>query len=524
MKTAFSAEEQARILRGKQILRNLWKQSNLKVQDIIDDFAQQGETLKKTTLSNWFGLNNSVRPKQEYAEHLIRLFLKQASPEELQETLDEINWLLCFQTAPESSEMLRNRLAQQIDENLGLSLQNSRQALSHQIAVLDDLLDQIEPLVMDYGKSNPVIRLEERNLKLLRELLGKEKQVHKHYENEYGEYEIPLTKIQSLEVISEIINHLNEGSRLLRAFIERHILEDGYLGQQMPRIEDFVAYCWEIADRLLHHNLLCKSVPSLRRTLLRIMATCWGIRYLVGNQTQVRSEVEFQNILLLKGKASEADIQCAVAVYMGLLARQLLKQGRQLARGLELYHKAARMLSEQHAQLATEQERLFYKKELANLCYDIASLLLWHQERDRAYQEVVQQSFKTAAQTFGEILETPNLFYEGLAEARAQHIRAFYLLSLCWSSPHLPKAVAVLNQLQAGEVLDQQFWFVQMVKASAYAILAHRCRNPYEQQEYRQLAEQNLQKARLVPSLQAQTQQELEQDYILSQTFTAVKA
>lgn len=523
MKTAFDADERKRILEAKQILRHLWKQSGLSMDQVIEQFAQETLKLKKSTLSTWLSLNPEaiVRPKEEYLEPLVRILTPRARQEQRQETLDEVRTLLDFDPGPLSSEALRNRLSQQLDDNLVYTLQNSQHQLSVQLEALENLLELIEPKILEYDKGFPVIRIEEEgSLKLLRQLLGKEREAHRQYQVEGG-YEIPLTKVQSLETITEIINLLNEGSRLLRAYVERHLLEEGYLSVDLPRIEDFITYCWEIADRLLHHNLLCKSVPLLKRTLLRIMATCWGIRYVLENQTGSRSEVQFQNLLQLKGKTSQADIQCSVAIYMGMLVRQYLRQGSasKLQQTLQLYRKANDMLTRWHPELNTEQEIFYYKKELANLCYDVASLLLWQQKNSSQVAEVIKQSMQQAVATYAEVLETVNLFYEGLTEQRSQHVRAFYLLSLCWTSSNLKKTVAEINKLSSGEVLNQQFWFMQLVKASAYSILLYRSRNPSDQESYRQAGETHLQKALLVTGLNAQTQQEIEQDFILNHTF-----
>lgn len=242
---------------------------------------------------------------------------------------------------------------------------------------------------------------------------------------------------------------------------------------------------------------------------------------MLSNQTGYSSEIEFQTILQRKGKDSEADIQCSVAVYMGSLSRQLLKQGspERIARGLKLYQQASKMLRQSHPQLRSEQEVFYYKKELANLDYDLASLLLWHQQLSAAYPTQIQSAMQAAAKGFSEVLETVNLFYEGLTEIRAQHIRAFALLSLCWSHQRLSRAVAEINKLSGSQTLDSQFWFIEMVKTAAYSILAYRCKNPYEQADYQRAAQYHLDRARLVNGMAEQTEQELKQDFILYQAF-----
>ena len=124
-----------------------------------------------------------------------------------------------------------------------------------------------------------------------------------------------------------------------------------------------------------------------------------------------------------------------------------------------------------------------------------------------------------SVKAYNQVLETVNLFYEGLTEQRSQHVRAFYVLSLCWTAQQFKKVIAEINKLTSGEVLNQQFWFMQMVKASAYSILLFRSRNPSDQTSYRQAAHTHLQKALLVTGLQAQTEQEIAQDFILHHTF-----
>lgn len=522
MKPAFSELEKERIQRGKKILRHLWKQSKVKMTELMETLSALGEPIKKTTLSMWFSdkEDNFIRPKEHLLPILLEKLLPEAKPHQRQETLDELTFLFAYSKGPLPSEEIRNQISRELDESLGSTLQRNQQSLSVYMEALDELLEEIEPKILEYDKGYPVIRVEKGDLRLLRQLLGKEREGQKEYEVEDG-YEIPLTRIQSFEAMTEILNHLNEGSRLLRDFIERDILEDGYLGNQVPRIEDFVSYCWEISDRLLYNNMLCKSVPVLKRTLLRVMATCWGIRYLLANQTGQSSEVQFQNILLLKGKGSEADVQCFVAVYMGLLARQYIRQGSQqrVQQGVSLFKKAQDILVRHHKKLNTEQEIFYYKKELANLCYDIATFLLWHQKLDSNYPELIHQSMKMAATYYGQVLGTVNLFYQGLTEQRAQHVRAFHVLAKCWTLNSQQEAVAEINKLSAGQELNQQFWFIQLVRAIGYAVLWFSSKKPLEQAAYAKAAEMHLKKALLVPGVQEQTQQEIEDDFVLKQLF-----
>lgn len=275
MKNAFSDAEGQQIRRGKQYLRHLWKQSGMKMKDLRIALEAAGLPVKKTTLSIWLSAqaDNWIRPKPESLAPLIQILLPASSAEEQAQVYQELSVLLLYASGPEEPELVRNRLAQELNDELESRLQNHQTQLSRHLQVLELLLERIEPEILDYGKSHPVIRLESRNLKLLRQLLGKAPQAHQAYLQEDGTYEIPLTQIQSLETVTEVLNHLDEGSRLMRAFVERQLLEQGLIGDQIPRIEDFVAYCWEISDRLLQHNFLCQTLPLLKRSLLRIMAT-----------------------------------------------------------------------------------------------------------------------------------------------------------------------------------------------------------------------------------------------------------
>ena len=522
MKPSFTELEKEQIQKGKKMLRHLWKQSKTKMTDLMAFLDEQGETTKKTTLSMWFSANenNFVRPK----EHLLPLLLEKLLPGNHQEILDELAFLFAYNKGPLPSEEIRNLISLELDESLGASLQNNQQNLSIHMEALDELLEEIEPKILEYDKNYPVIRVEKGNLQLLRQLLGKDRASHKEYECE-DEYEIPLTRIQSFEAMTEILNHLNEGSRLLRDFIERDILEDGYLGNQAYRIEDFVAYCWEISDRLLYNNLLCKSVPVLKRTLLRVMATCWGIRYILANQTGSASEIQFQNILLQKGKGSEADVNCFVAVYMGLLARQYIRQGspHRIHQGVSLFKKSRDLLLRHHEQLNTEQEIFYYKKELANLCYDIGAFLLWHQRADQHYPALIKAAMQMSAQYYEQVLGTVNLFYQGLTEQRAQHVRGFYAIAKCWTASKKQDAVAEINKLSSGQELNQHFWFIQVVCAIGHGILWYRSQPGPEKDNYRTAAENHLNKALLVSGVQEQTNKELNDDFILHQLFPSGK-
>lgn len=522
---ALNPWEQQNIRRAKGILRKLWQDSGLSQKEVLAELERQGLPTKKTTLSMWLNAEgNLVRPKADCLEVMVSYCL-QGKPEKLSQTLDELNSLLGYAHL-ETTEMLRNRLSEKLDQQIEASLRHQEEALQGQLSALSNVLTEIEPRLFEYDKGSPVIRVSAEDKYLVRELLQIESlQQARHYRTGSGDYEIPLTRVQSLDTVTDLVNTMNEGIRVLRAFVERHLLNEGSLSlDAYPRVEDFLSYAWEIADRLLYHNRLCKSIPALKRALLRMMATCWGIRYLLQSQEGSVSEIEFQNILQLKGNDSRADIACSVAVFMGVLARQMLKfyRGREaVGRGLQLAQRALEMLRRYHSQLPTEQESFFYKKELANLSYDAASLLLWASERypeefSRPFTELMTQ----AHQAYTEVLSTVNLFQEGLSEQRASHIRCFYVISLCWLQNDSTSAICEINKLGAGQQLNEHFWTLQMAKAVAWSVLAHKSNQKDEQMTYHQAALQSVQKALLVPGLEAQTHQELKEDYVLNRQLS----
>lgn len=522
MKEGFSLQEQQHILRGKQILKQLWKKSGLKQADILQHLDAKELGTKVSTLSTWFSESNYYRPKEDYIEVLVALFCTQNhSAEQIQEILDELLLLFGYRQGPLTSEMILNRVAAQISENLERTLHNHQHLLTDEMSILEGLLDEIEPKVLEYDKGYPVIYVEKSNKILLKQLLGKDKEKHGRYEVEDG-YEIPFTQIRSQEVIAEIINNLNEGSRLLRAYIDRHLEEEeGVLFMDFSRVEDFMSYTWEIADRLLNNNRLCQAVPILKRTLLRVMTICCGIRYFLENQTQEISEIKFQNMLARKGKTSQDDLNCSVAVYMGLLSRQLLKSSvpPKIKRGLGIFQQAAQLLQKHHHSLNTEQEVFYYKKELANLCYDVASAILLKQDQIDGYQEHFDAIIKRAYQYYIEVLQQPNLFYQGLTEQRSNHIRMFYAISFCWISPHLEDGVSELNKLTAGEQFNESFWQINLAKAIGYSALYLRAKKATQREEFKQAAAASLHKAMLVHGFMEKTEYEVATVYALKQVF-----
>src|SRR3990167_4398452 len=295
MKTEFSEAQCRQIRQAKKILRHLWERSELKPPAILEALAEKGLMVKNSTLSTWLSLKegNTIRPKQEVILPLIEIFSSQgtiggtttSTAEQQAELLAEILGLLGYEERPSSSEDIRNRLSEQMDESLQQTLQDNQADLELHLHALEMLWEEIEPAILEYDKGFPVIRVEKDNLPLLRKLIGPERDSHKTFLAEES-YEIPLSRVQSLHALTEIINLLNEGCRVLHALIERNLVDEGYLTLQLARVEELVSYIWEISDRLLNNNLLCKTVPQLKKSLVRVMAVAGGIRFLLHNQSE----------------------------------------------------------------------------------------------------------------------------------------------------------------------------------------------------------------------------------------------
>jgi len=524
MKSALTPWEQQNIHRAKALLRRLWENSGLQQREVLAGLDFRGFPLKKTTFSMWLsGTGNLVRPKQEVLPALIEILTPLWNEAQRQEVRDELDALLGYGPGLETSEMLRNRLSLQWDDNTRQSLEKQEAQLRHQLDSLDGLLSTLEPRLYEYDKGAPVVRVQAEDKALVKELLGLESlQQARSYRIRGGDYEIPLTRVQSLDTLTALVNTMNEGIRLLRAYVERTLLQEGALElNAYPRVEDFVSYAWEISDRLLYHNRLCRSVPALRRTLLRLMATCWGVRYLLQGQEGPVSAVEFQNILQLKGLGNDSEVACPVAIFMGLLARQMLKlyRGATVHKGLSLALQARDMLAAHLPQLPTEQERFYYKKELANLCYDTASLLLWHQERSAAFGGSFQSLMAEAQAAYTEVLSTVNLFHAGLSEQRANHLRCFYLISLCWTQADLNACMCEINKLSPGQQLNDSFWLLQLARGVACAVLSRRASDAKQAEIYRQAAARFILQASLVPGFDQALQTELREDFVLNRVL-----
>jgi len=514
----------ANILRAKQILKHLWKQSGLKRDEVLVALSEHGLTLPKSTLNTWYSLkeNRVIRPKYEYILPLIEICCPQKNPAEIQALAGEVNLLLGYQTVPASTESLLNKMYGVFNQETFAQLSEQQCSLAAQYGPLTQLLSEIEAQIFEYEKGYPVIRLEKGQHHLLKKCLGENSQDWKKYATQTG-YEIPLTQVKSLETLTEIIDTLNEGVRVLRAYVDRHLsgeFNQGFSGVQ--RIEDFVGYAWEITNCLLF-NPLCQQAPY-HKTLMKIVAVCCGIRYLLNAQQGKENDIEFQNLLRLKGYASEADIHCSIGVYMGILSRKLLQPGGSRAlmdinKGFALFQNSVQRMETHHHHLAHEHDVFYYKRELANLYFDTATLLLRQTAPFHENALSCQHLMTQAHRHYSTILQTANLFFQGLSETRAVHIRLFHTISNCWISDDFPHCVAEINKLMAGQQLNQHFWQVHLGQALAFGILAHRSAAAEAKACYIKLGEPHIHKAQLVPGFEAQTQQEMAQDFILNRIY-----
>jgi len=520
-KSALSETQLEDVLQAKRCLRGLWQKSGLSQQALLLLLAQNGVDVQKNTLSNWLSERPGQlkRPPQQVLPVLLQALCAEETPETVLALLGDLERLLGYlPTGPKSRELILNHIASQVNERL---IQRQREQQARLLEVFPPLLELLEDLqthIFEYDKGYPVIRLEAQAYHTVCKLLGPDPQQHQRYRVSQG-YEIPLSQIQSLDTLTQLTDLLHESARLLRAYVEKALLQHGRLSLKLPLFEDLLDYTWEIVNRLLL-NRVCQHTVGIRQTLLGVVATTWGIRFLLQAQQGPAQLTQFQNILQIKGLGSQAEIQCSSAVYVGVLARQLLQQARQqpeiLERALLLLHQALAMLVPHHQALPKEQDSYFYKKEIANLSYDCASLLLWFQDQpafERHFQPLMQQAHHFYAQ----VLETLNLFSQGLSEARANHIRAFYVLSQAWTAEPPDTVRTSLNLLATGSQLNEQFWTVSLAKAVGYGILAQRTASGQLADEYRAMACEHLARARLVPGMQQATEQECQQDYMLAQ-------
>lgn len=523
MKTGFSDAEKTQIYRAKAILKKLWKTSGVSQKEVLQRLEQQNLPTNQSNLSTWLSTKegNYSRPPENYLEALLEIF---CPPTQLDETRDELFTLLQYQQGPLTPETLHNKVFSQITHNMKEILFQNQARLRADMSHLDLLLEEIEPLIFEYDKGYPVIYVEPGNRKLLWQLLGKDRALHQKYAVEEG-HEVPFSQIQCQETVIQIINNLNEGIRLVQAYVIRSITEEeqGMLLFDFYLVEDFVSYAWEIADVLLHNNTLCKAVPVLKRTLLNVMTVAWGIRYILENQNRQSSAVQFQNLLELKGKPNSADVLCSVAVYTGMLARQCLRSNAldRAKKGLELYTQAAQTLTEHHPGLPSQQDVFYYKKELANLHYDIANYLLRRKDTEALKDQHFETSMALAHKYYAEIMDTPNVFVDGLCTERSVHIQIFYVLSAAWSLQKPASVIKLINMLDPGSVLNDVYWKTQIARAIAYGTLALKTKPKKDKVLYQESAEKALDRARLVDGFGEQTRQEIENEYVLATLFGA---
>lgn len=529
-KTAFSEAQVQSIVLAKRMLRGLWLKSGLKQQEVLQGLQRAGLEVKKNTLSNWLSdvEDNAKRPAQQALMPLLQIICAHDSQDSRLALHNDLSRLLGYATAgPKSREVVLNHIADQVNERLLQRLREQQGRLLETFPPLLELLEDLQTHIFEYDKGYPVIRMEAYELSSLRQLLGTDTDIHKRYRVGQG-YEIPLTHVQSLETITALTDLLHEGARLLRAYVEKALLQSSALSLDLPLFEDLLDYIWEIVNRLLL-NQVCQRTEGIRQTLLTVVATAWGVRFLLQAQQGQVQLTHFQNILQLKGKGSQADIQCSSAVYVGVLARHLFQQARQrasetiLQRALLFMRQALEMLTQHHETLSKEQDIYFYKKEIANLYYDCASLLLWFQDSP-AFATHFQTLMQQAHTYYAQVLDTVNLFSQGLSEARATHIRIFYVLSQAWTANPPDIVRAALNLLSAGSQLNDLFWTVSMAKALGYGILALRTQSPEFAADYRQAAHDHLERARLVPGMGTATTHELESDYVLQHIFARPEA
>ena len=120
-----------------------------------------------------------------------------------------------------------------------------------------------------------------------------------------------------------------------------------------------------------------------------------------------------------------------------------------------------------------------------------------------------------AHQFYAEIIENPNVFYEGLSPERATHIQLFYMISGAWALPKARAALKIIEQLQAGNELNESYWKIQLARAIAYGAMALK----HKEDKYRDAAQSALEKAGLVDGFDAKTQNEIDNEYVLQQLF-----
>lgn len=498
---ALSSDQKQNILQAKQLLRTLWRQSGLKQQDLLAALLEQGHPIRKNTLSNWLSETDLKRPDAEALTPLLQILCPH-QPAFARLMQGEIERLLGYETAPASSDGMLNQLASLLP--CGLEAETNP---------LLSMLYELEERIFIYDRTYPVLRIEADDKDQLKQALGKDKALYQKYRVSSG-YEIPLSQLQSPELLTEIINSLHEGVRVLRAYVEKHLLMASPQADY-PLFEELLAYIWEIVNRLLF-NPCCQQQAVMKTPLLSIVGACQGIRYLLESQHGTPSLVAFENVLQLKGMTSHVEIRCAMAVYVGVIARQLLsaasRQPGVLARGLHHCREALEMLSQSHIKLSDERACYFYKKEIANLCYDAATLLLWLPQQQAYSRELMTRAHRH----YAEVLESENLFRASLNPERLAYLQAFYTISSAWCAPGPELSLAQLErlgQVPAGAEAEQIRWLRYLAEAIACGILYFR----FGGEKFLIGASQALRRAGAIPGMNADLAREIRQDYVLSQ-------
>lgn len=523
MRHELNSQQIIHIKKAKLILRNLLDQSGFRHKFVMESLAQSGFTIKKSTFANWFGTSetNLHRPPEEILAPLVRLLLKDKDPNSIGDVLEQLNYLLGYKIPQlKTAEEILSELTSQL-EWVGLAhLEHKQNQLQMYIDRLDELLAQIEPFVLNLDKGAPVIRIPHGEGKQVTMLTGKKGEDLNQYRISEG-FEVPLTHVQSLDILSEMINQMNEGIHILRTYVENLLMGTDEIEQIcFQRVEDFVSFTWEISDRLLYNNFLCRSTPLLRRTLLRMMATCQGIRYLMQCQEGNYDYQPFKAVLSYKNLGYDAELNCAIAVYIGIIARQIIKTFRfshSLQQGLNLFEKARKKLEKNIPQLSLEEDRFYFLKELANLYHDIASLMLNHQ---KAFPHILKQieAWMGKSNTYYEqVLFTPNAFVLGLNSPRLLRLHSFRLITKAWSCKKPEAVLTELPVLQTVNELSGTFWVTNMAQAVIWGIFA--LRFPSFLPQARDQAWEAIQKASLVAGLAQRTKEELHGDYVLSTLF-----
>lgn len=499
-RTALSPEQKQRIVQAKQLLRSLWRQSGLMQQELLAALAARGFSLRKNTLSNWLSETDLKRPDRDCLLSLIEI-LNPHQPVIARQLHYELEHLFGYETAPESSDEVLNQLASRLQPGSGSSS-------------LIERLGELEERIFVYDRSYPVLRIEADDRAQLRELLGKDRAGWARYRVSSG-YEIPLSQVRVPRLLTGIIDDLHEGAMALRTLLEQDLLGQASRAEY-PLFDELHAYIWEIVNRLLY-NPCCRDHAPMHNALLSIVGACQGMRYLLASEHGQPSLVAYENVLQQKGMASRAQVRCSLAVYVGVLARHLLVKSRDgeaavLARGLRHCDEAIGMLTSSHLQLDDKRASYYYKKELANLCYDAATLLLWlpgQQARSRALMA-------RAHRYYDEVLGSDNLFRAGLSRQRKAYLQVFRTISEAWCSPQPEALLARFERLEDAPGPDEGAWLERLAAAIACGILYVRNEGP-DRERCLQSALRALRQAGRIPGMQPVLARELQQDYILSQ-------